>query len=366
MKSMKRFNRTGMILSMVIGMIIVACGSPAAGPQVVESDEPTAPAMQEEMQSTLSIVQERGKLVCIGNALLPGFGFLDSEGNFSGFDVDYCRAIAAAIFGDANALEVRPASARERFTILSSGEGDVIIRNTTWTMSRDTDLGMNFGPTTFYDGQGLMVRKESGVSTLADLQGASVCVVTGTTTELNLADQFAAAGVGYEAVVFEDFDQSFNAYDEGRCDAVTTDKSSLVSRQTVLTVPEDHVILNVTLSKEPLGPAVRHGDDQWFDIVNWVVYATMLAEEMGITSENIDSFRNSGDPNVAKLLGEEGDFCAKVGISNAGCFADVISLVGNYAEIYNRNLGPDTVFNLPRGLNNLYTDGGILYAPPIR
>ena len=366
MKSMKRFNRTGMILSMVIGMIIVACGSPNAGPQVVESDEPTAPAMQEEMQSTLSIVQERGKLVCIGNALLPGFGFLDSEGNFSGFDVDYCRAIAAAIFGDANALEVRPASARERFTILSSGEGDVIIRNTTWTMSRDTDLGMNFGPTTFYDGQGLMVRKGSGVSTLADLQGASVCVVTGTTTELNLADQFAAAGVGYEAVVFEDFDQSFNAYDEGRCDAVTTDKSSLVSRQTVLTVPEDHVILNVTLSKEPLGPAVRHGDDQWFDIVNWVVYATMLAEEMGITSENIDSFMNSGDPNIAKLLGEEGDFCAKVGISNAGCFADVISLVGNYAEIYNRNLGPDTVFNLPRGLNNLYTDGGILYAPPIR
>ena len=366
MKSMKKFNRTGMILSMVIGMIIVACGTPDAGPQVVVSDEPTAPAMQEEMQSTLSIVQERGKLVCIGNALLPGFGFLDSEGNFSGFDVDYCRAIAAAIFGDANALEVRPASARERFTILSSGEGDVIIRNTTWTMSRDTDLGMNFGPTTFYDGQGLMVRKESGVSTLADLQGASVCVVTGTTTELNLADQFAAAGVGYEAVVFEDFDQSFNAYDEGRCDAVTTDKSSLVSRQTVLTVPEDHVILNVTLSKEPLGPAVRHGDDQWFDIVNWVVYATMLAEEMGITSENIGSFMNSGDPNIAKLLGEEGDFCAKVGISNAGCFADVISLVGNYAEIYNRNLGPATVFDLPRGLNSLYTDGGILYAPPIR
>ena len=268
MKCMKRFNRTGMILSMVIGMIIVACGSPAAGPQVVESDEPTAPAMQEEMQSTLSIVQERGKLVCIGNALLPGFGFLDSEGNFSGFDVDYCRAIAAAIFGDANALEVRPASARERFTILSSGEGDVIIRNTTWTMSRDTDLGMNFGPTTFYDGQGLMVRKESGVSTLADLQGASVCVVTGTTTELNLADQFAAAGVGYEAVVFEDFDQSFNAYDEGRCDAVTTDKSGLVSRQTVLAVPEDHVILDVTLSKEPARagrpprrrPVVRPGE----------------------------------------------------------------------------------------------------------
>ena len=366
MKSLRRFNRAGMILSMVIGMIIAACMSPAAGPEIVESDEAAAPVMQEEMQTTLSIVQDRGKLVCISNALLPGFGFLDSEGNFSGFDVDYCRAIAAAIFGDSNALEVRPASAKERFTILSSGEGDVIIRNTTWTMSRDTDLGMNFGPTTFYDGQGLMVRKGSGVQTLSDLQGASVCVVTGTTTELNLADQFAAAGVSYEAVVFEDFDQSFNAYDEGRCDAVTTDKSSLVSRQTVLTVPEDHVILNVTLSKEPLGPAVRHGDDQWFDIVNWVVYSTMLAEEMGITSQNIDSFMDSKDPNVRKLLGLEGDFCAKIGLSNAGCFADVISQLGNYAEIYDRNLGPQTVFNLPRGLNSLFTDGGILYAPPIR
>ena len=357
MKSMRRLNKAGMILSMVIGMIIAACMSPAAGPEIVESDEAAAPVMQEEMQTTLSIVQDRGKLVCISNALLPGFGFLDSEGNFSGFDVDYCRAIAAAIFGDSNALEVRPASAKERFTILSSGEGDVIIRNTTWTMSRDTDLGMNFGPTTFYDGQGLMVRKGSGVQTLSDLQGASVCVVTGTTTELNLADQFAAAGVSYEAVVFEDFDRPSTPI----CDAVTTDKSSLVSRQTVLTVPEDHVILNVTQGAPGTGR-----DDQWFDIVNWVVYATMLAEEMGITSQNIDSFMDSKDPNVRKLLGLEGDFCAKIGLANAGCFADVISQLGNYAEIYNRNLGPQTVFDLPRGLNSLYSDGGILYAPPIR
>ena len=355
-----------MILSMVIGMIIAACMSPAAGPEVVESDEPAAPVMQEEMQSTLSIVQERGKLVCIGNALLPGFGFLDSAGNFSGFDADYCRAIAAAIFGDASAMEIRPATAKERFTILSSREGDVLIRNTTWTMSRDTDLGLNFAPTTFYDGQGLMVRKDSGVSTLSDLQGASICVATGTTTELNLADQMAAAGISYEAVVFEGADEVFNAYDEGRCDAVTTDKSGLVSRQTVLADPSAHVILNVTLSKEPLGPAVRHGDDQWLDLVSWVVNATFLAEEHGITSQNIDSFMNSGDPNIGKLLGEEGDFCAKIGLSNAGCFMDVISQVGNYAEIYDRNLGPDTVFDLPRGLNSLYTDGGILYAPPIR
>ena len=366
MKIPARFNRIGMILSMVVGMIIAACMSPASGPAVVESDEPAAPAMQEETQSTLSIVQERGKLICIGNASLPGFGFLDSEGSFSGFDVDYCAALAAAIFGDAAAMEIRPATAKERFTLLSSGEGDVLIRNTTWTMSRDTDLGLNFAPTTFYDGQGIMVRKDSGVSALSDLEGASVCVQTGTTTELNLADQMAAAGINYEPVVFETADEAFGSYDEGRCDAITTDKSGLVSRQTVLNTPTDHVILNITLSKEPLGPAVRHGDDQWFDLVSWVVNATFLAEEHGITSDNIDSFMDSGDPNIRKLLGLEGDFCAKVGLSNAGCLADAISQVGNYAEIYNRNLGPDTIFNLPRGLNSLYTDGGILYAPPIR
>ncbi len=366
MKSRAKFNKTGMILSMVVGMIIAACIGPAAAPAVVESDEPTAPAMQEEAQSTLSIVQERGELICVSNSMLPGFGFLDSEGNFSGFDTDYCHAIAAAVFGDANAMEIRPATAKERFTVLSSGEGDVLVRNTTWTMSRDTDLGLNFAPTTFYDGQGIMVRKDSGVMSLADLSGASICVATGTTTELNLADQMAAAGISYEPVVLETADEVFNTYDAGRCDAVTTDKSGLVSRQTILADPSAHVILDVTLSKEPLGPAVRHGDDQWFDLVSWVVFATILAEEHGITSTNIDSFMNSEDPNIRKLLGMEGDFCAKIGLSNAGCFADVISQVGNYAEIYNRNLGPDTIFNLPRGLNNLYTDGGILYAPPIR
>ncbi len=353
----------GLVVAMVIGMIIAACAG--AAPTPVGSEEVAAPAPQQETKSTLDIVRERDKLICVGNANLPGFGFLDEQGNFSGFDVDYCRAVAAAIFGDPDKVEIRPTTAKERFTVLQSGEGDVLFRNTTWTMSRDTDLGLNFGPTTFYDGQGIMVRKDSGIQTLEDLNGASICVQTGTTTELNLADQMAARGIPYEPVVFETADEVTTAYEEGRCDAWTTDKSGLVSRQTVLKNPAEHVILDVTLSKEPLGPAVRHGDDQWFDLVNWVVYATFLAEEHGITSENVDTFMDSKDPNIRKLLGLEGEFCAKIGLEN-NCFYNVIKMVGNYEEIYNRNLGPDTIFNLPRGLNSLYTEGGLLYAPPIR
>jgi len=359
----KKLYTVGLVVSMIVGMIIAACLAPAAAP--VTSEEPAAPVAQTAAKSTLDIVKERGKLICVGNANLPGFGFLDEQGNFSGFDVDFCSALAAAIFGDSSKFEIRAATAKERFTVLQSGEADVLIRNTTWTMSRDTDLGMNFAPTTFYDGQGIMVHKDSGIKTLQDLDGASICVSTGTTTELNLADQMAAAGVSYEPVVFETADEVTTAYEEGRCDAWTTDKSGLVSRQTVLKDPSAHEILAATLSKEPLGPAVRHGDDQWFDLVSWVVNATFTAEEFGITSQNLDSFMDSQDPNVRKLLGLEGDFCAKIGLDN-DCFVNVIKQVGNYGEIYNRNLGPDTVFNLPRGLNNLYTKGGILYAPPLR
>ena len=359
----KKIQTVALILSMVVGMIIAACLAPAAAPAV--SVEPAAPVAQETAKSTLDIVKERGKLICVGNASLPGFGFLNEAGVFSGFDVDYCSALAAAIFGDSSKYEIRAASAAERFTVLQSGEGDVLIRNTTWTMSRDTDLGLNFAPTTFYDGQGIMVRKDSGIKTLQDLNGASICVQTGTTTELNLADQMAAAGASYEPVVFEKPEEVTTAYEEGRCDAWTTDKSGLVSLQTTLAEPSAHEIMDVTLSKEPLAPAVRHGDDQWFDIVSWVVYATFTAEEMGISSANVDSFMTTQDPNVMKLLGLEGEFCAKMGLDN-NCFVNVIKQVGNYAEIYNKNLGPDTVFNLPRGLNALYTDGGLHYSPPIR
>jgi len=359
----KKIQTVAMVLSMIVGMIIAACMAPAAAP--VTSEEPAAPVAQTSAKSTLDIVKERGKIICVGNASLPGFGFLNEAGAFSGFDVDYCKALAAAIFGDSSKHEIRATTASERFTVLQSGEADVLIRNTTWTMSRETDLGMNFAPTTFYDGQGIMVHKESGIKTLQDLNGASICVQTGTTTELNLADQMAAGGVSYEPVVFETADEVTTAYEEGRCDAWTTDKSGLVSRQTVLADPSAHEIMNVTLSKEPLGPAVRHGDDQWFDLVSWVVNATFTAEEMGITSQNVDSFMTTEDPNIKKLLGLEGEFCAKIGLEN-DCFVNVIKQVGNYAEIYNANLGPDTVFNLPRGLNSLYTDGGLLYSPPIR
>lgn len=359
----KKIQTVALVMSMVVGMIIAACLAPAAAP--VTSEEPAAPVAQTAAKSTLDIVKERGKLICVGNPSLPGFGFLNEAGVFSGFDVDYCSALAAAIFGDSTKYEIRPATASERFTVLQSGEADVLIRNTTWTMSRDTDLGMNFAPTTFYDGQGMMVHKDSGIKTLQDLNGASICVQTGTTTELNLADQMAAAGVSYEPVVFEKSEEVTTAYEEGRCDAWTTDKSGLVSLQTTLAEPSAHEIMDVTLSKEPLAPAVRHGDDQWYDIVTWVIYATFTAEEMGINSANVDSFMTTQDPNVMKLLGLEGEFCAKIGLDNS-CFVNVIKQVGNYGEIYNKNLGPDTVFNLPRGLNALYTNGGLLYAPPIR
>jgi general L-amino acid transport system substrate-binding protein len=387
MKTRPKIYYIGMVLSMVLGMVIAACfgaaptpvatepttapaaeqpAAPAAAqPAAPAAEQPAAPAAQAG-QATLQIVQERGKVICVGNANLPGFGFVDEQGAFSGFDVDFCKAVAAAIFGDAAAFEIRPTTAQERFTVLSSGEGDVLFRNTTRTMSRDTDLGSNFAPTTFYDGQGIMVRKESGVAALTDLEGASICVQTGTTTELNLADQMAAANVTYEPVVFETVDEVTTAYEEGRCDAWTTDKSGLASRQSVLAEPAAHVILDLTLSKEPLAPMVRHGDDQWLDIITWVVYATMLAEEQGVTAANVDDMRaNAQSPDIKRLLGVEGEFGLKLGLSNDWAY-NVIKLVGNYGEIYNRNLGPDTVFNLPRGQNSLYTEGGLIYAPPIR
>lgn len=314
---------------------------------------------------TLAEVQDRGVLNCGVSGTLPGFSFVEEDGSLSGFDWDYCRAIAAAVLGDADAVEARPSTAQERFPILQSGEIDVLVRNTTWTISRDTSLGFNFAPTTFYDGQGMVVRKDSGISSLADFDGRSVCVGAGTTTEKNLADVFRGMGINYEPIVFNDGPSTREAYDAGRCDGYTTDKSGLVASITQLTDPEAHVILDETMSKEPLGPLVRHGDDNWFDIVKWTVNCTIQAEELGITSENVGDFLGSDDPVVLNLLGVEGDLAQAMGLNNDFC-ATVIEQVGNYGEIFDNNLGPDTPFKLGRGLNALWTDGGLLYSPPFR
>jgi general L-amino acid transport system substrate-binding protein len=314
---------------------------------------------------TLATVQDRGTLICANNANLPGFGVVNEDGSFSGFDWDFCRALAVAVLGDSEAVEGRPTSATERFPVLQSGEADVLIRNTTWTTSRDTALGFEFAPVTFYDGQGMMVRKDSGITDLEGLEGGTVCVQAGTTTEKNLADVFRLLNINAESVVFPDAPSTSQAYDEGRCDGFTTDKSGLVSERTLMTNPDDHVILDVTMSKEPLAPLVRHGDNNWGDIVRWTVFCTIEAEELGITSENVDEFLGSDDPVVLNLLGVEGDLAQAMGLENDFC-AEIIREVGNYGEIYERNLGPDTSFNLPRGLNALWTDGGLLYSMPFK
>jgi general L-amino acid transport system substrate-binding protein len=310
-------------------------------------------------------VIDRGTLICGVNGGLPGFSNLESSGEFSGFDADFCRVVAAAVFGDPTKVEFRPLSAQERFTAVQSGEVDVLFRNTTWTLSRDTSVGMDFGPTTFYDGQGIMVRSELGAAALEDLEGGTICVQSGTTTELNLTDQFRARGITFTPVVFEEIDPTYQAYDEGRCDAVTSDRSQLIARRTTLQAPDDHQILDVVISKEPLGPAVAQGDSQWRDVVSWAVYTTVAAEEFGITTANLQEFVASENPDIRRFLGSEGELGAGLGLSND--FAQkIIGGVGNYGEIYNRNLGPDTPFNLDRGPNNIWTEGGLMYAPPFR
>jgi general L-amino acid transport system substrate-binding protein len=316
-------------------------------------------------QGRLQEIQARGELRCGVNQTLAGFGTVDAAGEFSGFDVDFCRAIAAAVFGDADAVTFRPLSAQERFTAVQSGEVDVLIRNTTWTSSRDTTVGLNFTAPTFYDGQGFMVRRDSGVNTLTDFEGRSICVQSGTTTELNLADVMSALNVQYTPVIFENAPQLVAAYDDGQCDGWTTDKSGLASFLPSLRVPGDHMIMDATISKEPLGPSVLHGDDAWYDVVKWVVFATFAAEEYGITSANVDAALESPNPEVRRLLGVDPDNIRGFGLP-ADAMYQAIRQVGNYQEIYDRNLGPDTQFDIPRGLNALYTQGGLLYAMPFR
>lgn len=319
-----------------------------------------------QAQGKLAEVRNRGNLVCGVNDVLPGFGTINEQGEHEGFDVDFCRAIAAAVLGDAEAVTYRPLSAQERFTAVQTGEVDVLIRNTTWTSSRDTEVGLNFAPVTFYDGQGFMVRNNSGIESLEDLEGRRIGVQSGTTTELNLADVMSALNIQYEPVIFETSDQLVAAYDDGAVDAWTTDKSGLASLLVSLNDPSEHRILDATISKEPLAPAVLQGDDQWFDVVKWVIFGLMEAEEYGITSENVRELaETSTNPNVQRILGAEPGPVEQIGLEADG-IATAIEAVGNYGEIYERNLGEGTPFNIPRGLNAQYYDGGLIYGIPFR
>lgn len=316
---------------------------------------------------TLSAVQERGVVVCGVNGGLPGMSVLNEEtGIFEGMDGDYCRAVAAAVLGDDSAVQFATLTADQRATAIQGGEVDVIFRNTTQTLSRDAAWG-DFGPTIFYDGQGMMVSADLGVTTLEELAGASICVTSGTTTELNLADQMAFLGVEYSPIVAAEIDTVYGQYEEGRCDAVTSDKSQLLGRRTSFADPEAHIILDATMSKEPLGPVTAAGDNNWSDIVRWVVNATIEADEQGIDSTNVADFQGGDNPVVARLLGETGELGSMLGISD-DFVVNVVSQVGNYGEIYDRAFGPETALALNREgtLNDLWTNGGLMYSPPFR
>jgi len=315
--------------------------------------------------ATLDDVKGKGFVQCGVSQGLPGFSNPDDKGNWSGLDVDYCRGVAAAIFGDPEAVKFTPLSAKERFTALQSGEVDILSRNTTWTMGRDTSLGLNFAGVDYYDGQGFMVRKSLGVSSALELSGASVCTNTGTTTELNVADYFRANNMDYEIVAFEKADEVVQAYDAGRCDVYTTDASGLYAQRLKLTDPNEHMVLPEIISKEPLGPVVRQGDDQWFNIAKWVLFAMINAEELGVTQANVGEMKNSDNPEIKRLLGTEGAFGEGIGLSNDWA-ANAIAAVGNYGEVFDRNVGPNTPLGIARGLNALWSKGGLMYAPPVR
>lgn len=314
---------------------------------------------------TLDDVKSKGFIQCGSNPSLIGFGFPDDQNNWTGFDVDFCRALAAAVFNDPTKVKFTPLSAKERFTALQSGEIDVLSRNTTWSMSRDTSLGLKFAGITYYDGQGFMVKKSLGVNSALNLNGASVCTQTGTTTELNLADFFKANNMTYQVVAFEKNEEVLKAYQDGRCDVYTTDQSGLYSERLKLATPDEHVILPEIISKEPLGPVVRQGDDAWFNVVKWTYYALVNAEDLGITQKNIDEMKNSTNPEVMRFVGKEGDFGVGIGLTNDWA-SQIIKHVGNYGEIFERNLGEGTKLKIARGKNALWNKGGLQYAPPIR
>ena len=315
---------------------------------------------------TLDDIKARGELICGSNTGLTGFGAPDANGDWKGFDVDLCKALGAAVLGDASKVKFVPLTGETRFTALASGEVDVLVRNSTWTFSRDNDLKLDFVAVNYYDGQGFMVKKDLGVSSAKDLDGATVCIQTGTTTELNLADFFKSNNITYTPVTVADDSEAQRQYLSGACDAFTTDASGLAATRATMADPENHIILPEIISKEPLGPAVRHGDNQWGDIVRWVYYALLVAEEKGITKANLEEvLASTTDPEVKRLLGAEGDMGAMMGLDNE--FAKrAIMANGNYGEIFEANIGASTPIGLARGLNALWTQGGLQYAPPFR
>lgn len=315
--------------------------------------------------STLEKVKQRDTLHCGTNPGLAGFAVVDDKGQWKGFDVAFCRAISAAIFNNPNKIKFVPLTAKDRFTAVQSGEVDVLIRNTTWTMSRDAVLGLNFGPVNYYDGQGFLVRSSLGIKSAKELEGASICVQQGTTTELNLADFFRANNLKYEPVTYQSAVEAIKAYDSGRCDAFTTDASSLYAERLRLAAPGDHIVLPEIISKEPFAPVVRQGDDQWFDLVQWAANVMINAEELGVTKANVDEQLKSQNPEVRRLLGVEGNFGEGIGLTSDWAVR-IIRHVGNYGEVFEQNLGKDTPLKIERGLNNQWNKGGILYAPPIR
>lgn len=314
---------------------------------------------------TLDETRKRGVLVCGVNPGLAGFGLPDDRGFWRGFDIDYCRAVAAAIFGDPQKVKFIPLTGKDRFTALQSGEVDLLAHNTTWTQSREAQQGLLFVGVNYYDGQAFLTPRRLGLKSARQLSGATICVQQGTTSELNLADYFRTHGFKAETVVFSTSDDAIKAYDSGRCDAFTTDGSALYAERMKTTHPQDHVVLPDIISKEPFGPVVRQGDDRWFNLVKWTHFALLDAEELGVASANVGAMRKSDNPEIRRLLGVEGDYGAALGL-NADWVVQIVKAVGNYGEIFERNLGKNAPLKIPRGLNAQWRDGGLQYAPPVR
>ena len=383
---MKRGTLTIFSVLVILALLIAACGTgsppPVTGDGPVETIEvvrtvvvtvevpmegaPAAPVQPTGYGTVVQRILSRGSLVCGGRTDLPGFGYLDDTGRNMGFDIDLCRAISAALLDNPEAVEVVPLSAAERGPALQTGEVDILSRNATWTTSRDAQWG-NFAQVMFYDGQGFMVRQADGISDITDLDGATVCVTSGTTTELNLSDAFRQRGLDFTPVTYEDLPSVYGAYEEGRCDAATSDKSQLAGARSGFADPAAHIILDVTISKEPLTPAVPAGDDQWFDIVKVVMWGLINAEELGVTQANVDQMIASDNVEIRRMLGAEGEWGqADLGLPT-DAIAKAIRAVGNYGEIYDRYMGPNGLsFTLERGDNNLWTNGGLIYGIPHR